>query len=486
LKIKQQDLTSQNEALKELEEEIEKVQSKINDITFKVEELEKIHYEVKDFKTQIENYITIHKEKFIELDLEISEIIKLEINDNKIKEKIKEKENEINTLRNKLLSEEEINKKDLTDDEKNILLNNSLKIKDERIKEKIKEIKSQLSEPQIKYQQYLEELKEWNTKKGKIEGDENTLNTIKWYKKELKYIDNEIKNDLIKLRNERLELSSQIYRKKEDIISIYNSFKDAVDKQIKQFQNILGEYEINVHASLKIKSSFHDNFLGFINQNKKGSFYGNIDGKSMLEKLVKENYINDADGIRNLLSKIIEYLEKDKREGFNNENRNIKDQILSEEKWISFYDFVFSLDYLEPTYELKLGNKNLTQLSPGEKGALLIVFYLLLDKEDIPLIIDQPEENLDNESVYKILVNFISHAKKKRQVIIVTHNPNLAIVGDAEQIIFVKIDKKNNNIFSFESGAIENPKINKRASDILEGTLKAFDIRKLKYLRIKL
>ena len=107
---------------------------------------------------------------------------------------------------------------------------------------------------------------------------------------------------------------------------------------------------------------------------------------------------------------------------------------------------------------------------------------MLLDKEYIPLIIDQPEENLDNESVFKILKNIIKYVKKKRQVIAVTHNPNLAIAGDAEQIIFVNIDKENNNKFSFESGSIENPIINKHASDILEGTLDAFNIRKLKYL----
>jgi len=115
---------------------------------------------------------------------------------------------------------------------------------------------------------------------------------------------------------------------------------------------------------------------------------------------------------------------------------------------------------------------------------MLIVFYLMLDKENIPLIIDQPEENLDNESIYKILVYFIKETKKRRQVIMVTHNPNLAIVGDSEQIIYVSIDKKNKNTFSFSSGSIENPKINKLSSKILEGTLKAFGIRRLKYFKI--
>jgi predicted ATPase len=128
-----------------------------------------------------------------------------------------------------------------------------------------------------------------------------------------------------------------------------------------------------------------------------------------------------------------------------------------------------------------LGNKLLTELSPGEKGALLLIFYLLIDQDDSPLLIDQPEENLDNESVYKILVEYIRVAKKRRQIIIVTHNPNLAVVCDAEQIISVNIDKKDGNKFSFKSGSIENLEINKDIIRILEGTLPAFNLRDKKY-----
>ena len=105
----------------------------------------------------------------------------------------------------------------------------------------------------------------------------------------------------------------------------------------------------------------------------------------------------------------------------------------------------------------------------------------MIDKEEIPLIIDQPEDNLDNESVYNMLSNFIKEAKKKRQIIMVTHNPNLAVGADAEQIIYVNIDKMNKNEFSFISGSIEEPAINKKIVQILEGTKPAFDKRKLKY-----
>jgi len=59
------------------------------------------------------------------------------------------------------------------------------------------------------------------------------------------------------------------------------------------------------------------------------------------------------------------------------------------------YDLLFSFEYFDARYELRLGGKNLNQLSPGEKGLLLLIFYLHLDKEKTPLIIDQPEDNLD-------------------------------------------------------------------------------------------
>ena len=80
-----------------------------------------------------------------------------------------------------------------------------------------------------------------------------------------------------------------------------------------------------------------------------------------------------------------------------------------------------------------------------------------------------------------ILVPFIKKAKAKRQIILVTHNPNLAVVADAEQVIYVKLDKEDNNTFHFKSGAIENPTINECIVKVLEGAMPAFNKRKLKY-----
>jgi len=472
-----------NEEIEKKRQEIKTAKENLKRISIEIQDLEVIKADLQRYDTEIKNYIKQNKDKFSNYGLNINEVILVKINIEKITDKIGEKKQEQGKIKEALITETDL--KDIKDDKKRELIKkNSLIIKEKELENQIKVIKNNLSEPDKKYQEYLENLKKWEDKKKQIEGDEGRENTIKWLEKELKYIKEKAQKDLDRLRNDRLNLAGKIFEKKIELVNIYKNFKDTVDKEISQFQDILGEYEITIDASLKLNQGFFDDFLNFINKKVKGSFYGIDEGKGVLEKLVKDKNLNVKDDVINFLKEIIIYLEKDKRDKFENEKRYIKDQILKEEKWIDFYNYIFSLNYIEPVYELKLGNKNLTQLSPGERGALLIVFYLLLDKEDIPLIIDQPEENLDNESVYKILTHFIRYAKRRRQVIIVTHNPNLAIVGDAEQIIFVKIDKKEENTFSYESGSIENPKINKYASNILEGTLKAFDIRRLKYIRL--
>ena len=115
-----------------------------------------------------------------------------------------------------------------------------------------------------------------------------------------------------------------------------------------------------------------------------------------------------------------------------------------------------------------------------ERGIVLLIFYLALSKDNKPIIIDQPEDNLDNQSVYSKLVPCICKAKERRQVIIVTHNPNIAVACDAEQIIYCKMDKQSCAI-TYESGAIENPKMKKHVVDVLEGTMPAFELRQKKY-----
>lgn len=146
-----------------------------------------------------------------------------------------------------------------------------------------------------------------------------------------------------------------------------------------------------------------------------------------------------------------------------------------------FYDYLYNLEYVGVSFKLRMGGRDLEELSPGERGIVLLIFYLALSQNSIPIIIDQPEDNLDNQSVYNKLVPCICAAKQKRQVIIVTHNPNIAVACDAEQIVCCQMDKNTHKI-TYTSGAIEDKEIKQNVIDILEGTMPAFDLRRRKYV----
>jgi predicted ATP-dependent endonuclease of OLD family len=105
-----------------------------------------------------------------------------------------------------------------------------------------------------------------------------------------------------------------------------------------------------------------------------------------------------------------------------------------------------------------------------------------VDKSRYPIIVDQPEENLDSQTVYRLLIPVIKEVKRRRQIIMVTHSPNIAVVCDAEQIIHAAIDRSDRNRVVYTMGAIESPELNKHLVDVLEGTRPAFDNRESKYL----
>jgi len=173
-------------------------------------------------------------------------------------------------------------------------------------------------------------------------------------------------------------------------------------------------------------------------------------------------------------------LRADKRDGQQERETRLAEQLRKGVEPIEVLDYLFGFDYLSPRYSLTYDGQEIGQLSPGERGLLLLVFYLLVDKDDIPIVIDQPEENLDNQTIYRVLVKCIKKAKERRQVIMVTHNPNLAVVCDAEQIIYASCDKAASR-FDYESGASEQPEIKDRVVQILEGTEPAFKNRQSKY-----
>ncbi len=125
---------------------------------------------------------------------------------------------------------------------------------------------------------------------------------------------------------------------------------------------------------------------------------------------------------------------------------------------------------------IRFDGRNLDDLSMGERAIVLL--KILLAHDDKPLLIDQPEEHLDNRYIYNELTPAFRNAKRRRQIIIATHNANLVVNTDAEQIV---IAKNSNGILSYTAGPLENPVIRQEIKIILEGGDEAFKKREEKY-----
>lgn len=158
--------------------------------------------------------------------------------------------------------------------------------------------------------------------------------------------------------------------------------------------------------------------------------------------------------------------------------------------WLKrFARWLYSTDHLRVRYEITYDGIDIRKLSPGTRGIVLLLLYLALDEaDDRPLIIDQPEENLDPKSVFDELVSLFVQAKATRQVIMVTHNANLVINTDADQVIIAESQHDGSGglpRITYTTGGLESSVIRKAVCDILEGGEAAFKER-ARRLRVRL
>ena len=119
----------------------------------------------------------------------------------------------------------------------------------------------------------------------------------------------------------------------------------------------------------------------------------------------------------------------------------------------------------------RYATREFAKLSLGQQQSILLSLLLSSDGSD-PLIIDQPEDNLDSEFIYSSFVPVLRRAKERRQIVIVTHNANIAVLGDAEQIVVLKSLSDRGVITA--RGSIDDPATREAACAILEGSQEAF------------
>jgi ABC-type lipoprotein export system ATPase subunit len=347
-----------------------------------------------------------------------------------------------------------------------------------RLSSEQKILNSKLNAPQLLYQQSLKALDDWRIKSVELTGKSDAPETFKGIKARIQQLET-LPDTVARLRTQRLKLSGDIF----DILDAQRKGREQLFKPVQdliQGNSLIREkYQLQFQATLAGSAESIATALFTLIKQNSGEFRGEDESFAAIKKLAEDFDFNTKAGslvfISSLNDKIIGAA------GGGTTAVGIANLLRKDKTASEVYDLIFGLSFLEPRYSLLFQDTHIEQLSPGQRGALLLIFYLLVDKGRTPIILDQPEENLDNETVVSLLVPVLTEAKRRRQIIMVTHNPNLAVVCDAEQVIYSSFDRKNRSKITYLAGSIENPAINGHVVNVLEGTKPAFDNRRVKY-----
>lgn len=196
---------------------------------------------------------------------------------------------------------------------------------------------------------------------------------------------------------------------------------------------------------------------------------------------VHQNVVADRIARHLTPSRLVEMVRREDAEGLIEEsglNANQANKVLAA---LSEADALFDLEAVElsdaPSIELKVGEdyKPSSALSTGQKCTTILPI-LLLDSTN-PLLVDQPEDNLDNRFIFECVVNSVRDVKHRRQLIFVTHNPNIPVLGDAEQVLVLNSDGEAGELA--EQGNVDECR--DHIVTLLEGGEEAFRQRRTRY-----
>lgn len=341
--------------------------------------------------------------------------------------------------------------------ESNPLTNDALldkiKLKDEEIEPLIKSL-----EP---YNNKIADQKKYLSIEKQLKDEQLKLDTILLKEKE-------INNQKSKLDIKKF---IDIYK---ELLEIYNTIISLNEP----YKKIGNDLELITYIDFNL-SKFYDNFSYFVTKNQSMDKIFNdgifdVDSNYLYKK---ENHIEN---IGEVLNKIFSGNVKF------NKSKTLKEMTKS------LLD-----DNFDITYDLKQGDDLLNHMSPGKKGIVLFQLFLEVSSSKVPILIDQPEDNLDNRTVYNTLNEFIKTKKIDRQIIMVSHNSNLVVSTDSENIIVANQNGQNSSYPRFEyiNGALEETKkkdlselnelkkqgIREHVCEILEGGVEAFKKREEKY-----
>ena len=336
-----------------------------------------------------------------------------------------------------------------------------------------------LNEPQLRYQQNLAAISAWQETLNVLTGSPEAPETLLGIETRIAQLD-ELPAHLEAIFGRRVTLCGEIF----DTLDAQRKAREDLFKPVQDLIQgnslIRDEYKLQFQATLGGSAEMIASELFSIIKQNVGDFRGEDESFGVVRQLSEQYDLSKRDDTLNFSAALDAKIHATAAGG-NADVVGITTLLRKDRTASDVYDLLYGLKYLEPRYSLLFQDAQIEQLSPGQRGALLLIFYLLVDKGRNPIVLDQPEENLDNETVVSLLVPVLTEAKKKRQLIMVTHNPNLAVVCDAEQVIYSAFDRKNGARITYVGGSIENHTINKHVVNVLEGTKRAFNNRKDKY-----
>ena len=264
------------------------------------------------------------------------------------------------------------------------------------------------------------------------------------------------------------------------IVAGFSKYKNAYDSFTSYVNNTKSECVegLNFHVETVFRSdAFRQHLSTVLNQKTISRFK-----KANILQITEEDLTSDV------LEALVDSLVSNTSESI---------EIKAQYNMSVFLGEVFS-DWYNVNYVVTMDNDNFARMSPGKKALVLLKLLIGLANSDSPMLIDQPEDDLDNRSIYDDLVKYIKEKKQERQIIIVTHNANIVVGADSEEILVANRDGENtpNRACTFEyvSGSIENSwkndaedavlysqGIKEHICEILEGGTLAFEKRADKY-----
>ena len=304
--------------------------------------------------------------------------------------------------------------------------------------------------------------------------------------KEILNLDEKVTKTLEKQKAKQVALYLDVFKAlsvdEAGLKELYSPMQEAIDQLGEEMQfSVSVGYQIDWKSWLEQSARFFDG-------RRAGAEAKRLEIEKLVEtKLVSAWKIGDLDKIKAAFEELLSIIEiQTFPEKFGS----------SKLSRVELSDWIFSVDHIELSYKIHYAGTELEYLSPGTRGIALLVLYLLMDEDDTrPLLIDQPEGNLDNSSVYRQLVPYIRKAKKRRQIILITHNPNLVVATDAEQVIIATAERPSTQPYPclrYDAGGLEHSVsgndlgVREAVCLLLEGGEEAFRARENRYSLVQL